>query len=561
MPKLLIVDDHDNFTELAAEDFENLGWRVSVAASRKDAMELLEANPRNFDAILLDRALPEEWGGDEILRWLDDKNVLDDVCVVIHTANADLENATAALRMGAWHYVVKPATITDLVRLLAPGIAIKKCHRIRGHVTASDLNIVLKQLAEVFNSTLDCGKDGLFCYFISDGKMIDLSSLAEESTEIREFTRRLVSGEPYVFESGNLSALEPVRASSKCLMAFPVKAERGSPAGTLVMEAGREQGIEPRWREVLSYMADLIGMSLAVAARTEAEARRTRDLALTVREFRHRLSTSVSIIIQRLRHIEAKNGGLVDDYKVVQRHVAYIGTVMDELNVIEITYEERDLRLQICTDVGEIVNSLINDFDISGHNPRIVFQRPRREGTLTPVMIDQAWIEYVLLCILKNAVEAIEDRRLQAWEFRPDNVIIDCQGTAGGVLITIQDSGIGITSEVMARLFLPLFTTKTSGTLMGARRLLDRRGSGAADTDFDVQGDGFDWIESEKRLQPISRETLLSCSQKGEGLGLYSAKRIVEKHGGTLSASSPGDSAGSTFSIWLPTANFGKNLA
>jgi CheY-like chemotaxis protein/two-component sensor histidine kinase len=46
-----------------------------------------------------------------------------------------------------------------------------------------------------------------------------------------------------------------------------------------------------------------------------------------------------------------------------------------------------------------------------------------------------------------------------------------------------------------------------------------------------------------------------SRSQRGLGIGLYLARRIIEMHGGTLIAASPGMGAGSTFTISLPVVS------
>jgi signal transduction histidine kinase len=43
--------------------------------------------------------------------------------------------------------------------------------------------------------------------------------------------------------------------------------------------------------------------------------------------------------------------------------------------------------------------------------------------------------------------------------------------------------------------------------------------------------------------------------QRGTGLGLAIAQEIVQAHGGTLMAASPGEGRGSTFTLWLPSPN------
>ncbi len=43
--------------------------------------------------------------------------------------------------------------------------------------------------------------------------------------------------------------------------------------------------------------------------------------------------------------------------------------------------------------------------------------------------------------------------------------------------------------------------------------------------------------------------------QRGTGLGLAIVQEIVQAHGGTITATSPGENRGSTFTVWLPSPN------
>ncbi len=47
-------------------------------------------------------------------------------------------------------------------------------------------------------------------------------------------------------------------------------------------------------------------------------------------------------------------------------------------------------------------------------------------------------------------------------------------------------------------------------------------------------------------------ETTRAQAHEGTGLGLALTKRLVELHGGTIAASSPGEGQGSTFTVRLP---------
>ncbi|MDD5332844.1 MAG: PAS domain S-box protein [Rhodoferax sp.] len=81
-------------------------------------------------------------------------------------------------------------------------------------------------------------------------------------------------------------------------------------------------------------------------------------------------------------------------------------------------------------------------------------------AALPPLRADPMQIQQVLRNLIGNALEAMPDGgtlELGAAENRP----------AGSVAISVRDSGTGMTPEVLAKLFQPLFTTKARGIGLG----------------------------------------------------------------------------------------------
>jgi signal transduction histidine kinase/FixJ family two-component response regulator len=110
--------------------------------------------------------------------------------------------------------------------------------------------------------------------------------------------------------------------------------------------------------------------------------------------------------------------------------------------------------------------------------------------------VDSVVLSAAIVNILENAVDACledhtKDRHEVVFRARPD---------ASGVFFEIEDNGIGMQPDTLARLFSVFFSTKGS---------------------------------------------------RGTGLGLFIAKKAVDQHGGRIGAvSEPGQ--GSTFRIWIP---------
>ena len=121
----------------------------------------------------------------------------------------------------------------------------------------------------------------------------------------------------------------------------------------------------------------------------------------------------------------------------------------------------------------------------------------RKFGELPQVECVRSQMDQVFLNLLANAAQAITG---------PGAITIETRRDAGAAVISIADTGLGISPEIMGRLFDPFFTTKPVG--------------------------------------------------EGTGLGLSISYEIVKKHGGEIRAESP-PGGGAVFTVSLPLARGG----
>jgi len=136
-------------------------------------------------------------------------------------------------------------------------------------------------------------------------------------------------------------------------------------------------------------------------------------------------------------------------------------------------------------------------------HPEAAARRVALEATLPPdglsARADCARLHRAVLNLLLNGIQAMPDGGTLTLTARA----VRGAGAGGGrVEIAVTDTGVGIAREDLERIFEPYFTTKPGGT----------------------------------------------------GLGLALAHRIVEEHGGTLTAESEGPGRGATFRAHLPAA-------
>ena len=100
---ILVIDDEDIMREILDALLTREGYRVRLAASGAEGIELAKSTP--FDAAIVDVMMPG-MGGIDTLDEL--KKIDDDLPVLMITAFASVETAISAMKRGAFDYINKP---------------------------------------------------------------------------------------------------------------------------------------------------------------------------------------------------------------------------------------------------------------------------------------------------------------------------------------------------------------------------------------------------------------------------------------------------------------------
>jgi signal transduction histidine kinase len=195
-----------------------------------------------------------------------------------------------------------------------------------------------------------------------------------------------------------------------------------------------------------------------------------------------------------------RGGRRTDDYEVFSK---YLKMIQEEAfrckNITErlLAFSRSGERRRDMVDLGQLVQAVL---DLTQHLPNARGKRidfliaPDRTGAArvtAPVNAEE--IKSVVLNLVVNALDSMEEGGVLTLRLGQRN---------GMAELTVQDTGCGMTQEVLENIFEPFFTRSRTG--------------------------------------------------KGTGLGLTISHRIITQHGGDLEATSEGYEKGSTFTVRLP---------
>jgi signal transduction histidine kinase/ActR/RegA family two-component response regulator len=532
LAKILVVDD-EKVREVLKRYFEVAArWTVYTAANADDAIELIKIHGDELDGIVLDRYMPDRSGqlaytGDDVVSYLFDHDLLSQICLIMLTGYGDVDITQKALSMGGWHFLEKPVAPRDIHRLLAPGIARKKSYRLRRTVLSGpSIDSVIDRIQGIVCETL--APDHFNVYFLEAGRGRNLTyGVAVDPN--KRFVQHTLTHQSYLYAGTRKEAQEwgAMHENTGTLMAVRVEAyQKAEAVGVMVMESHEEGAFDPRWHEVLSYLADLIGFSLTIGRVWQQKAEAEQEsLRLLNKELKHRLATSTGTMLQHIDSLESDLGSpgasrenMLAKAKTVKRHLSSLVQVMKELGEVSTSFSPR---IEVCDPAAIAQQVLAEKLQGSGihHSLNIEEDSLRFKG-------DRELLSYCLECIVHNALEAVqENQQRERSESEPDfvalvdeaakkvdiTVSIRKSGQPGMGEIRIKDEGVGFDEEIRLRLFNPLFTTK----LLRGNETRDR------------------------------------------GIGLYSAKKLIAAMNGSVDAQSQGRGQGAEFVIRLPLAEQG----
>jgi signal transduction histidine kinase len=118
---------------------------------------------------------------------------------------------------------------------------------------------------------------------------------------------------------------------------------------------------------------------------------------------------------------------------------------------------------RLLLDANDLVREVLKMVELDLRKHRVLVTTELRNG-LPQLLADRGQLQQVFLNLIINAIEAMDSLTDRARALRVSSDIVR---EPSGVVIAIEDSGIGIKGEDKDRIFEPFVTTKPAGTGIG----------------------------------------------------------------------------------------------
>jgi PAS domain S-box-containing protein len=453
--RVLFVGDSDVDRATMTSELEQGGFavtarRVATADAMRDALAR-EA----FDAVVCDHALPG-WSALGALAVFRASGAAIPFLVVSGAVGE--ESAVELLKAGA-HDVLLKGRLARLVPVLERELGEATERRARRR--AED---ALRESETKFRRIVETSSEGIWIVDASgrttyaNGRMAALLGAPVEAL-VGQPAARFLEDKASLFEDRLAAAGDALEGRIECQLR---RADGGALWAAVALSTIDDAG-EPT--SVLAMVTDVTDQrrfqeQLMVSDRMVSVGTLAAGVA-------HEINNPLAAILGNLHlALEAVDdnalagwSGLTDLREELADSLEAAGRVRDivrDLNIFSRTQEAAESAI----DVRQVVESSIRlAWNEIRHRARLV----REFGEVPAVTANEARLGQVFLNLVMNAVQALPDGNVDANEIR----IGVREDASGRVVVSVRDSGSGMTPDVQRRLFTPFFTTKPVGVGTG----------------------------------------------------------------------------------------------
>lgn len=152
---ILIVDDEPTNLEILKECLDSLEYNIVEASDGLEAWSILQKEEYQFDAILLDRMMPN-MDGMEVLKQVKQSPSLKMIPVIMQTAAIAKHEILEGIKAGCYHYLTKPFEEDVLVSIVKTAVDDYRNYRIlQDEIEQQGVSLSLLESAHFRFKTLD----------------------------------------------------------------------------------------------------------------------------------------------------------------------------------------------------------------------------------------------------------------------------------------------------------------------------------------------------------------------------------------------------------------------
>jgi signal transduction histidine kinase len=487
---VLIVNDSQAGRYASARFLRHAGFRVIEAATGAEG--LASAQNEHPDIVLLDVGLPDLNGLEVCRRIKEERGPASPMIVQISASFVRASDAVRGLEAGADAYLTEPIEPTVLVATVN---ALMRMRRAEDRARTAALQL---------EATFDAITEGV-CLLDAHGVVRQcnnaLASLADRSVAeivdrpwadlVRAWLGDRVAALPDQLDRDRVHAEVPV--ATQWLQVTVDRVPRGTGPQTGAVCTVSDVTDRKRRDDENALL-----LARERAARGEAEAaNRSKDEFLAV--LSHELRTPLTAIlgwVRTLRLRPAEGAALAHGLEVIERNTRMQAQLIEDLLDVsriiagKLTLERKPLPITAVVEAA--LEGVRGAADAHGVSLGISVEEPGLR-----VEADAARLQQVFANLLSNAVK-----------FTPSGgrVDVEVRRRDDEAVVTVRDTGRGIPAEFLPHVF-DRFRQADSG---------------------------------------------ITRTKGGLGLGLAIVRHLVELHGGSVAATSPGENQGASFSVTLP---------
>ena len=161
-----------------------------------------------------------------------------------------------------------------------------------------------------------------------------------------------------------------------------------------------------------------------------------------------------------LRWLSLETPDLDEVRAALQRMVADSHRAAKIIDAVRAMYKT-DVRNRSLVDVNELVADVLEllHTEVVEHGVTV---REVEAGILPRVFVNRVQLQQVIINLIRNAIDA-----MSTVNDRPRTLRIRTERNNGEVIVSVEDSGVGLNPDDTDKLFAPFFTTKPQGMGIG----------------------------------------------------------------------------------------------